>query len=183
MVKVSIIIPHYNNQDILDSCIGSLKKLDFTNHEIIVVNNNSTDGSIQYIKNNYKDVIIINAKNNLGYAGGCNLGAQHANGEYLLFLNNDTIHEKNFLDILISRLDKNSNIASIQPKILNIKNKDYFDYAGAAGGHLDYLVFPFTRGRIFNTIEKDTGQYDDFSKVFWASGAGFITRKKVFKKN
>ena len=182
MIKVSIIIPHYNNQDILISCIVSLKKLDYTNYEIIVVNNNSTDGSIEYVKNNYKDIIIANAKKNLGYAGGCNFGAQQANGEYLLFLNNDTIHEKNFLDILVSRLDENRDIASIQPKILNIKNKNYFDYAGASGGYLDYLVFPFTRGRIFNTIEKDTGQYDDFSKVFWASGAGFITRKNIFNK-
>ena len=182
MIKVSIIIPHYNNQDILISCIDSLQKLDYVNYEIIVVNNNSTDGSIEYVKNNYQDIIIVSAKKNLGYAGGCNLGAQQANGEYLLFLNNDTIHEKNFLDILVSRLDDNRDIASIQPKILNIKNKNYFDYAGAAGGYLDYLVFPFTRGRIFNTIEKDTGQYDDFSKIFWASGAGFITRKNVFNK-
>jgi len=180
--KVSIIIPHHNNFDILIECINSIKKIQHSNVEIIIVDNNSSDNSINKIRDSYTDLIIQKSKKNLGYAGGCNLGAKIAQCKYLLFLNNDTIHEEFFLDHLISKIYDNNNIACVQPKIKNYDNKEYFDYAGASGGFIDYLVFPFTRGRIFNTIEKDTGQYDYPTKVFWTSGTAFITSKDIFNK-
>ena len=181
-IKVSIIIPHYNNKTIISNCLNSLCKLSFKDLEIIVVDNNSSDDSIDYIRTKYKDIKIISSSNNLGYAGGCNLGSKNAQGEYLLFLNNDTEHEYNFIEPLVEKLDSDNNISSVQPKIKNIKNKIKFDYAGACGGYLDYLVFPYTRGRIFNTIENDDGQYDNSTQIFWASGATFITRKKIYDK-
>jgi len=179
---VSVIIPHYNNSKILIECISSLYKSTFKKIEIIVIDNASTDSSYNDIITFSSDVIVKKSDINLGYAGGCNLGAQIAKGKYLLFLNNDTIMNKNCIEILVNILEKKSKISSVQPKILNINKKSYFDYAGASGGFIDYMVFPFTRGRIFNSIEKDQGQYESPMKIFWASGAGFLTRKDIFKK-
>lgn len=180
--KVSIIIPHYNNYSILDECLKSLNNISYENIEIIIVDNNSTDDSFSLLNKNYKDIIIEKSKTNLGYAGGCNLGASIASGEYLLFLNNDTIHDYSFLNILVEELDNNKKIACVQPKIKNYNNKEYFDYAGASGGFIDYLVFPFCRGRIFDTIEKDCNQYESKIKVFWTSGTAFLTRRKIFNQ-
>ena len=178
--KVSIIIPHYNNYSIIDECLKSLKKISYKNIEIIVVDNNSKDDSLLLLTENHKDIIIQKSKINLGYAGGCNLGSDIATGEYLLFLNNDTIHNEDFLDKLVEVLDNNQEIACVQPKIKNYDNKEYFDYAGASGGFIDYLVFPFCRGRIFDTIEKDENQYENSIDVFWTSGTAFLTRKNIF---
>jgi len=180
--KVSIIIPHHNNFDILNECINSLTKIKYKDIEVIIVDNHSSDQSVDRIKSNHSFVKIKKSNNNLGYAGGCNFGASFAKGSYLLFLNNDTIHEPDFLDHLINKIISSNNIACVQPKIKNHDNKEYFDYAGASGGFIDYLVFPFTRGRIFNTIEKDKGQYNDAIKVFWTSGTVFITKKEIFDK-
>ena len=179
--KVSVIIPHHNNFSILNECLQSLQKSNYLNIEIIVVDNHSTDGSTREIRQKYNNLIIQKSDINLGYAGGCNLGSEIASGDYLLFLNNDTTHESNFIDELVGTLNSNEKIACVQPKIKNYNQKKYFDYAGASGGFIDYLVFPFCRGRIFNTIEKDTGQYNDKRRVFWTSGTAFLTRKKVFK--
>ncbi len=181
-VIVSIIIPHHNNSKILIECIDSLMKSSFKNIEIIVVDNASSDSSCDDVSNRFPNVIIKKSNINLGYAGGCNLGSKIANGEYLFFLNNDTIVGDTCIEKLVYILNENDNISSVQPKIININNSSYFDYAGASGGFIDYLVFPFARGRIFNTIEKDDGQYDNPRKIFWASGAGFLTRKNIFKK-
>jgi len=180
MNKVSIIIPHYNNFPILDQCLKSLENITYSNLEIIVIDNNSYDDSFQKIKNNYKNLILKKSSKNLGYTGGCNLGASCATGDYLLFLNNDTVQDPHFLNYMVDSLDKDEKIASVQSKIKNFKNKDLFDYAGACGGYIDYLVFPFCRGRIFNTVEKDIMQYEESRDVFWTSGTAFLTRKSVF---
>ena len=179
-VIVSIIIPHHNNSKILIDCINSLYKSKFKKLEIIVVDNASIDSSYDDIMTAFSNVIIKKSDINLGYAGGCNLGAQIANGKYLLFLNNDTIMDKDCIESLVNRIESKNEISSVQPKILNIDNKSYFDYAGASGGFIDYLVFPFARGRIFDHIEKDQGQYDSAMKIFWASGAAFLTKKDIF---
>ena len=136
--------------------------------------------SIERIKDNFSEVKIISLKENLGYAGGCNRGAIESSGELILFLNNDTIHEPNWLQPLVDLMDKDSTIGSIQPKVKNIHNKQEFDYAGGSGGFIDLLCFPFIRGRVFNNIEIDKGQYDNQIEIFWASGCAFITRKEIF---
>ncbi len=178
--RLSIIIPHYNNKDILYNCIHSLTNIAYKNCEIIVVDNNSTDNSVESVKESFPQIKIIKSDTNRGYAGGCNLGSKSSNAEFLLFLNNDTIHNNDFIEPLINLLDSDQAIASVQPKIINF-DKTNFDYAGGSGGFMDYLVYPFARGRIFNTVEKDKGQYDDTKQIFWASGACFLTRKKVFE--
>ncbi len=182
MSNISIIIPHHNNYEILYNCLKSLYQSNLNNAELIIVDNNSTDNSITKIKNKFDDLIIIHSNKNKGYAGGCNYGAKHANGELLVFLNNDTQVQSDWLIELIDTINSDSNISSVQPKIMNKKNKIKFDYAGGSGGFIDKYCYPFTRGRIFHTIENDNGQYDDIIKIFWASGTGFITKKSIFKK-
>ena len=179
---VSVVIPHYGGTDILGECLTSLNKCSYPNLEIIVVDNNFPDDSIQFIKSNFTEVKLIRSEFNRGFAGGCNFGVQHAKGEYLLILNNDTIHEPDWIDHLVNMLESNPNISSVQPKIKNYDKRDYFDYAGACGGFMDKYCFPFARGRIFSTVEKDEGQYDESIQIFWASGTAFLTRKNVFDK-
>ena len=181
--NLSIIIPHLHGFNILDECITSIiQYTNDVNYEIIVINNNSIDGSIEKIKKKFSDLTIIDSNTNRGYAGGCNLGAKNAMGKYLLFLNNDTIITENAIEILLNEIQINNNISSVQPKIKNYHNKEVFEYAGGSGGYIDYLAYPFARGRIFNTIEKDEGQYEDKKKIFWASGTAFLTRKEIFNK-
>ncbi|MBT5955145.1 MAG: glycosyltransferase family 2 protein [Candidatus Marinimicrobia bacterium] len=180
-MKLSIIIPHFNGTKILTKCLESLSKCTYKDVEILVVDNGSTDDSINAVKKKFSTVEIITSDTNRGYAGGCNFGAESANGEYLLFLNNDTIHQKDWLEPLIQKLDDDVSISSVQPKILNYHEQKNFDYAGASGGYMDIFTYPFSRGRVFDTIEEDSGQYDDSVEIFWASGTAFITRKLVFE--
>ena len=179
---VSIIIPHWNGIDIITECLESLHKTTYPNFEIIVVDNNSSDESVNHIRKKFPNVTVFENGRNEGYAGGCNRGAEIAIGEYLLFLNNDTIHQPKWIEPLVQLLEKNTNIATVQPKILNYYNKELFDYAGGAGGMMDFLVFPFARGRIFNEQEIDTGQYNSKSKIFWSSGTAFLVRKALFEE-
>jgi len=178
--SVSIIIPHHGGFDILNECLLSLKKSTFKDYEIIIVDNASSDDSIKNIKQKFSDINIIHMESNLGYAGGCNEGALIAKGTFLLFLNNDTVHEDDWIQPMVNLISSDENIGSIQPKILNIENKKLFDYAGASGGFLDIFCFPFLRGRVFNDIEADESQYDNKREIFWASGCAFITRKELF---
>ena len=177
---LSIIIPHHGGVDILNECLASLEKSTYEDYEIIIVDNASKDNSIKEAKNKFPYINILTQNQNLGYAGGCNKGAIHSRGEFLLFLNNDTIHELNWIEPLIHLISNDRTIGSIQPKILNTNQKNLFDYAGGSGGFIDLLCYPFIRGRIFNTIETDEGQYNDKKEVFWASGCAFITRKDLF---
>ena len=181
-VKVSIIIPHHGGFNILNECLASLEKSTFKDFEIIVVDNNSQDNSMTKIKDRFPDVNILSLKKNLGYAGGCNRGAKESNGKFLLFLNNDTTHSPNWIEPLVNLMLSDSNIGSIQPKVLNINKKELFDYAGGSGGFIDVFCFPFVRGRIFDYIESDVGQYNNRREIFWASGCAFITRKDLFLK-
>jgi len=178
--RVSIIIPHWNGIDVLSECLDSLKESSFNSVEIIVSDNASSDGSQSWIKENHPDVILIENDKNYGYAGGCNIGATEARGDYLIFLNNDTIQENNWLQPLVDYMDQNESMAACQPKILNYFDRTIFDYAGGAGGHMDIFCFPFARGRLFLEQEKDDGQYNQSESCFWASGTAMMVRKSAF---
>lgn len=179
--KVSIIIPHYRGHEILMKCIKSIRESTFNDYEVIIVDNNSTDSSLDNFEPNINESIVKSLYNR-GYAGGCNLGAKNATGKYLIFLNNDTEHSPDWIEPLIDTIESDSTISSVQPKLLSYYNRNKFDYAGGSGGLLDYLVYPFARGRIFSTIEDDKGQYNAQEQIFWASGTCFITRRELFKK-
>ena len=177
---VSIIIPHFNGEEILAECLKSLKKSNYTNLEIIIVDNGSTDNSIVIAREKFSNIKIVNSKYNIGYAGGCNLGARNASGDFLFFLNNDTVQKPNCISELISTFIQDSSVAVVQPKILNYFDKTKFDYAGGCGGHLDIFCFPFVKGRLFHFTEKDYGQYDVDDEIFWASGTAMMITKKDF---
>ncbi len=177
---ISIIIPHWNGIEIISECISSIKKSKFSSYEIIVSDNMSTDGSQDWIKKNYPDIRLVENKKNYGYSGGCNKGAEIALGDYLLFLNNDTIHDENWIEPLVEKIKSDSNIGAVQPKILNYFNRSLFDYAGGSGGHMDIFCYPFARGRVFLDQEEDVGQYNNPEKCFWASGTTLLIKKKLF---
>ena len=179
--KVSIIIPHWNGIEILSDCLESRAQTEYTNLEIIVVDNASTDGSSDWVNINYPSVTLIENDQNYGYAGGRNRGANVATGDFLVFLNNDTIQDSKWIDTLVDFLSLNSNVAAVQPKILNFFDQAKFDYAGGAGGWLDILGYPFARGRVFLEQEQDTGQYDKIRPIFWASGTALMVRKSDFE--
>ncbi|MFQ6605049.1 MAG: glycosyltransferase family 2 protein [Fidelibacterota bacterium] len=178
---VSIIIPHWNGVDILEECLSSLLQTRYADREIIVVDNASTDDSVATIKTSFPSVIVVENDENRGYAGGCNTGAAQAQGDILVFLNNDTVQDPGWLEPLVNIFTHDSAVAAVQPKIKNYYQRDLFDYAGGAGGEMDMFCFPFARGRIFTTLEEDKGQYDDSIPIFWASGTALAVRAAVFK--
>jgi len=179
---ISIIIPHWNGIEILSECLESLKKSATPDCEIIVVDNASTDGSAEWIRTHHPDVVLVENEINRGYAGGCNSGADIARGKYILFLNNDTIHEPNWLTPLTKAMESDPDLAAVQPKIRNYFERELFDYAGGSGGEMDIFVYPFARGRIFQSQEKDEGQYNQSTGIFWASGTAFMVRADLFNQ-
>jgi len=150
--------------------------------QIYVADNASTDASIQFVKDNYPTVKIILNDGNFGFANGYNIALQQVEEEYYCLLNSDVEVTKNWLTPILSIFKNEKDIAIIQPKILDFKNKENFEYAGAAGGFIDKYGYPFCRGRIFETIEKDNQQYDDERDIFWATGACFFIRKEIYRK-
>ena len=180
--SVSIVIPHWNNVDVLSECLESISNTDFENFETIVVDNSSTDNSVASVRSNYPNVKLIENDKNYGYAGGCNIGAEAASGDFLIFLNNDTVQEKDWISNLIKTINSDDKIAAVQPKILNYYDRNVFDYAGGSGGHMDIYCFPFARGRIFSFQENDEGQYNNKEKCFWSSGTCFMVRRELFQK-
>ena len=150
--------------------------------DIYVADNASNDGSADWIKKNFSSVNMIMLDKNYGFAEGYNKALQQINAEYFILLNSDIEVTPGWTRPLISFMEQNPDTASCQPKILSWSDKNYFEYAGAAGGYIDKYGYPFCRGRIFNFVEKDTGQYDSCREIFWSSGACMIVRSDAWKK-
>lgn len=178
--SITVVIPHYNGEEILFTCLSSLFQSTSLPIEVLLVDNASTDGSVAMVRRHFPAVRIIQLAHNHGFAGGCNIGIKAAATPYVLILNNDTTHQSGWLELLLARLSAQPDIVAVQPKILSYQNQRHFDYSGAAGGELDIFGFPFARGRLFETIECDQGQYDHFpSTIFWASGTAFLARREA----
>jgi GT2 family glycosyltransferase len=180
--KVTVIIPHWNGKDILHRCLVSLKKATKIKYKVLIVDNGSTDGSPHLIKEEFPDFDIIQNSENLGFAAGCNVGISHSQGPYVVLLNNDTVVTDHWLKSLVEVAEKDPTIAAVQPKLLSLSDPQFFDYSGAAGGQLDIFGYPFAWGRLFNTTEKDEGQYNEQRSVFWASGAAVLMRRSAIEK-
>jgi GT2 family glycosyltransferase len=170
-------------------------KTTYPNFTVTIVDNGTTDDSLDCATarmhaRGFKNFVVLNAGKNLGYAGGCNFGFEHTHGrtqgKYVVFLNNDTECEPDWLTRLVETAERDETLAALQPKLLSIQARNrgekIFDYAGAAGGLVDKLGYPFARGRIFTTVEPDTGQYDAEEKIFWASGAAMFVRRSALEK-
>jgi GT2 family glycosyltransferase len=180
--RFSIIIVTWNALEHLRTYLPSVVETDHPSFEIIIADNASTDGSADWIRQEYPNVQIASLDQNYGYCGGNNRAAQQANGQWLIFLNNDVRVEPDWLTQLESFIQDHPQAGALQPKMLSDKQPDHFEYAGAAGGFLDRYGYPFCRGRLFDTTEPDTGQYDDPSPIFWASGAALAIRKDLFQE-
>ncbi|MEN8249204.1 MAG: glycosyltransferase family 2 protein [Bacteroidota bacterium] len=179
MARVAILILNYNGVDHLRRFLPSII-LYSDKYDIIVGDNGSTDNSIKVLQDEFKEVEIIKLKNNFGYAEGYNQLIGQIDHEYIALVNSDIEATPGWAKALINTLDSDPDVAAVQPKILSYTDRNKFEYAGAAGGFIDKYGYPYCRGRIFNTLEEDLGQYDDPLEVFWASGACFMIRREAF---
>ena len=180
-MKLAIVILNWNGKQLLEQFLPSVIE-NSESAAIYVADNASTDDSIKFLKAQYPSVKIIQNTENGGYAKGYNDALKQVDADIYCLLNSDVEVTKNWLIPVISEFETYSETTIIQPKILDYKRKNYFEYAGAAGGFIDKFGYPYCRGRIFDTIEKDKGQYDDVKNIFWASGACFFIRKSAFEQ-
>jgi GT2 family glycosyltransferase len=180
---VSILVLNYNGKMFLKECYDSILKSTYQNYELILVDNNSSDDSVVFTQAHYPIVKIIQTHRNAGYSRAYNIAFKEAKGKYYLLLNNDVVVDKNWLEPLVNVAEENHKIGALQPKIRSLIDDGYFEYAGASGGFLDKYGYPFLRGRIFYTIERDEGQYDDETFVFWTSGAAMFIRAEALEKS
>ena len=178
-IKIAIVVLNWNGIKWLKKFLPILIKYS-KEANIYMIDNNSTDKSVEFVKNNMQSVNIIKHTENKGYAQGYNDALKKINSTYYILINSDIEVTNNWLSSIIELMDKNPNIGASQPKILDINNRKMFEYAGASGGFIDILGYPFCRGRIFDTIEEDNGQYDDIIDIFWATGACLIIRATSF---
>lgn len=179
--RIAVVVLNWNGAKLLEQFLPSVMAYS-DEAKIYLADNASTDNSIAVVKEKFPEITIIQNEGNYGFAKGYNLALQQVEEEYYALVNSDIEVTQNWLTPIISIFDTQENIGIIQPKILDYKNKAYFEYAGAAGGFIDQYGYPYCRGRIFETIEKDNGQYDDELEIFWASGACFFIRKEVYRK-
>ena len=179
--KVSVLVLNWNGIFFTRRCLRSLILTQYPNFEIIVIDNGSDNNEAQNLIKEFKGKIkIIKNRKNVGYGIGMNIGYKHARGKYVVFINNDMEFSPLWLQPLVRVLEKNKKIGACQPKLISMRNKQYFDYASAMGGFVDILGYPFARGRIFTHIEKDGGQYQEIVKISW--NGIFIARKELLKK-
>ncbi len=178
-MKIAIAILNWNGRKLLEQFLPSVIQYS-QEAEIYVIDNASTDDSVFFLKKNYPTIQILQNKENVGFSKGYNEVIKLIEADVICLLNSDVEVTENWLQPIQNLFEKDQNITVVQPKIVDYKKKTHFEYAGAAGGFLDALGYPFCRGRIFDTIEEDLGQYDNEIEIFWASGAAFFIRKKNY---
>ena len=179
-MTVAVVILNWNGKHLLEQFLPSIVTYS-SEAAIYVADNASTDDSINFIRSNYSDTVsIVKNKTNGGYAKGYNEALQHIKANIYVLLNSDVEVTKNWLQPIIAQFKSAPNTAIIQPKLLNYKKRSHFEYAGAAGGFIDFLGYPYCRGRIFMHLEEDQHQYDDIVPIFWASGACLCIRSAIY---
>lgn len=178
--SVAIVILNWNGRSFLQKFLPFTEASTYNNYSIIVADNASDDDSVDFITKNYPGIKILLSHANEGFSKGYNSALKKVSADYYVLLNSDVAVTKNWIEPVIALMESDEKIAACQPKILSYNNSRKFEYAGACGGFIDKFGYPFTRGRIFDTCENDTGQYDSIAQVFWASGAALFVRGKVF---
>ncbi len=164
----------------MEQFLPSVVATDYPNLEIIVADNGSTDQSILFLQKNYPSITLLQSPTNEGFAGGYNWALKRVEASYYVLLNSDVEVSPNWVNPIIQLMESDQTIVACQPKICSYQQKHLFEYAGASGGWIDFLGYPFSRGRVFDVCEPDNGQYDDISPIFWASGAALFIRSAVF---
>jgi len=179
--ELAVVILNYNGINHLKRFLPSFIQLDYSNYQIYVADNASTDQSIKYLEENYPQIRIIKLDKNYGFAGGYNHTLEQIEADYFAIVNSDLSLTPDWATRIIEYMETEPSVAVCQPKILNVNEENKFEYAGASGGYIDLLGYPFCRGRILDKIEEDKGQYDDIQSIFWASGAACIIRAEAFR--
>lgn len=182
MKKTAVVILNYNGAGMLRRFLPSVIEYS-PEASIYVADNGSSDESCDVVRNEFPAVKLMVLDHNYGFAEGYNRALAQVDEEYAVLLNSDVEVTRGWLSPMTQFLDSNPEVAACQPKLLSFKQKDFFEYAGAAGGFIDKWGYTFCRGRIFNTVERDSGQYDDTTDVFWATGAALMIRNEVYKNN
>lgn len=179
-MKVAIVILNYNGKNWLEKFLPNvITHNTYNNAEIVVADNASTDDSVAFLQKEFSEIKIIQNKNNSGYAGGYNAALKNVNADIYCLLNSDVEVSGQWIENMLPIFGDDL-VAAAQPKILSYQHKNKFEYAGAAGGFIDKYGYPFCRGRIFDTVEEDKGQYDTPSEIFWATGACLFIRSAIF---
>jgi len=178
--NIGIVVLNFNGKILLEKFLPDLIKYS-SKSNIYIIDNNSTDNSLSMLKKDFKKINIIELNKNYGYSKGYNEGMKDIDDEIICLINNDVKVFPNWIDPIVDFYNKNDKVAILQPHILSLKNKEKFEYAGAAGGYIDKLGYPFCKGRLFNYLENDNKQYDNNYEVFWSSGACFFIKNKIFK--
>jgi GT2 family glycosyltransferase len=179
-LKTAIVILNWNGKKLLEQFLPSVVNFSSQEAEVYVADNASSDDSIEFIKKNYPSVKIIQNSINGGYAKGYNDALQHIDADIYCLVNSDIEVTENWLTPILKTFKEDENTAIIQPKILDFKDKSKFEYAGAGGGFVDLYGYPYCRGRVFNNLETDSGQFNGTVDIFWASGACLFIRSKVY---
>ncbi len=180
--EVAIVILNYNGRGYLEKFLPAAANSLYDNLEIIVADNGSTDDSVAFLQEHFPQIKCLQLKTNYGFAEGYNQALAEVTADYYVLLNSDVEVPSGWLMPLIAYMEKHPQVAACQPKIKSQLKKDQFEYAGAAGGWMDTLGYPFCRGRIFDMVEKDIGQYNDTTEIFWASGAALVIRAPLFHR-
>lgn len=178
--SVAIVILNWNGKDYLNKFLPFLLASTYSNARVIVADNASTDGSVDFIQQHFPGVEIINHPFNKGFAKGYNKALQKIESDYYVLLNSDVEVTPGWIEPVIALMETDKKIAACQPKVLAYDNRHLFEYAGASGGWIDSLGYPFSRGRVFDELEEDKGQYDDAVPCFWASGAALFVRAEAY---
>lgn len=180
MEKIAVVILNWNGEKMLRTFLPGVVKFSNPIGTVYVADNGSTDHSIELLEKEFPTVKRIVFDRNYGFAEGYNMALKQIDAEYYLLLNSDVEITDYWLAPLLEYMEKHPEVAACQPKLLSQSAPEYFEYAGAAGGFIDYLGYPFCRGRIMSAVEKDEGQYDDIFPVFWATGAALMIRKEAY---
>ena len=181
MKRLAVVILNWNGANLLRHYLPIVvATTQSADTDVIVADNASTDESIQLLNEQFPDIRVVQLDNNYGFAGGYNRAISQIDYEYVLLLNSDVATTQGWTSPLIALMDSDPNIAACAPKILDDKRHTHFEYAGAAGGYIDYLGYPFCRGRIMNTVEPDNGQYNTNANVLWVSGAALMIRRSLY---
>ena len=180
MEKVAIVILNWNGEKMLRQYLPSVLQYSRDEATVYVADNASTDNSLELLRTQFPEVRLVVLEKNWGFAEGYNKALKEIEAEYYLLLNSDIEVTHHWLTPMIEFLDSHDDVAACQPKLLSIFDKDMFEYAGASGGYLDRFGYPFCRGRIFETVERDNGQYDYPADILWATGAALMIRAKDY---
>jgi GT2 family glycosyltransferase len=182
MIKTAVVILNWNGRKFLEKFLPFVIQYSREDAEIFIADNNSSDDSLAFMHANYPEIRIIRNNENGGFSKGYNDALAQIEAEYYVLLNSDIEVTNNWIKPIITLMDSDKNIAVCQPKLRSYLEKEKFEYAGAAGGFVDKYGYPFCRGRLFQSLEIDKGQYDDVCEIFWATGAAMFVRAELYHK-